>query len=63
MEEERKYLHDFWVFLFLFSGLATDLARVREETSRSEIRDTCAVLEAETLDPGFAEVGAEGRSE
>ena len=49
--------------MFLFSGLATDLARVREETSRSEIRDTCAVLEAETLDPGFAEVGAEGRSE
>ena len=35
-------------FLFLFSGLATDLAKVREETHRSEIRDTCAVLEAET---------------
>lgn len=47
MEEERKYLHDNG-FLFLFSGLATDLAKVREETHRSEIRDTCAVLEAET---------------
>lgn len=43
---ERKYLHElveFFVFVFI-SGLAADLAKGREETRRSEIRDYCAVL-------------------
>lgn len=43
---ERKCpyeLVEFFVFVFI-SGLAADLAKGREETSRSEIRDNCAVL-------------------
>lgn len=43
---ERKYLHElgeFFGFVFI-TGFVTYLAKGREESSRSEIRDNCAVL-------------------
>lgn len=58
MEKGNTYVSQQSFFVFI-SGLAVDLAKGREQTSRSEIRDNCAFWEVETLDLGFAEVVTE----
>lgn len=41
---KRKYLRKLVEFFVFISGFAADLAKGREQTSRSEIRDNCALL-------------------